>query len=78
MTENKNIKKAGGKDEDWAIFPFDEAEDDERWSRLSSEMEKLAKKVADTEAEFGEVLLMDETLSDIPTADNQEESEYPF
>ncbi len=78
MTENKNIKEAGGKDEDWAVFPFDEAEDDERWSRLSSEMDELAKKVADTEAEFGEVLLMDETLSDIPAETNQEESEDPF
>ncbi len=78
MTENKKIKEADGKDEDWTIFPFDEAEDDERWSRLSSEMDELAKNVADTEAEFGEVLLMEETLSDIPAADNQEESEDPF
>jgi len=78
MTENKKIKEAGGKGEDWAVFPFDEAEDDERWSHLSSEMEKLAKNVADTEAEFGEVLLMEETLRDIPAEDNQKESEDPF
>lgn len=78
MTKNKEIKEAGGKDEDWAVFPFDEAEDDERWSRLSSEMDELAKKVADTEAEFGEVLLMEETLSDISAEDRQEETEEPF
>ncbi len=78
MTEKKEIKEAGGKDEDWAVFPFDEAEDNERWSRLSSEMDELAKKVSNTEAEFGEVLLMEETLSEIPAEEIPEETEEPF
>lgn len=62
MTEIEKTKKANGKDEDWAIIPFDEAEDDERWAKLISETEELEKKVASHEAVFGAILMGEDKL----------------
>lgn len=55
MTENEKSKEAVGKTEDWAVLPFDEAEDDARWAKLSDEMDELAEKVASHEAVFGPI-----------------------
>lgn len=62
MSEIENIKKAADKDEDWAILPFDEAEDDARWARLSQEMDELIEKTESTERLTG-TILMEEDLS---------------
>ena len=50
--------------EDWAVLPFDEKEDDERWAKLIEETEELAENAAKTEAVSGKIL-MNETLSNI-------------
>jgi hypothetical protein len=55
MTENEKTKEAVGKTEDWSGLPFDEAEDDARWAKLSNELDELAEKVASHEAVFGPI-----------------------
>ena len=62
MSENEKTKKAADKDEDWAVLPFDEAEDDARWAKLSQEMEELIEKTESTEKLTG-TILMEEDLS---------------
>lgn len=62
MSENENTKKAAGKDEDWAVLPFDELEDDARWAKLSQEMDALVEKTESTEKLTG-TILMEEDLS---------------
>lgn len=68
MNDTKKIKdetKAAG--EDWAVLPFDEREDDERWNKLIAETDELAKKAAAIESDFDENLT-ESYLSDNPTA----------
>ena len=55
MTENEKTKEAVGKGEDWATLPFDEAQDEARWAKLTEEMDELAEKVASHEAVFGPI-----------------------
>lgn len=55
MTENEKTKEAVNKAEDWAVLPFDEAEDDARWAKLTEETDELAEKVASHEAVFGPI-----------------------
>lgn len=55
MTENEKTKEADGKTEHWSGLPFDEAEDDARWAKLSNELDDLAEKVASHEAVFGPI-----------------------
>ncbi len=62
MSEVENTKKAADKDEDWAILPFDETEDDARWAKLSQEMDALIEKTESTEKLTG-TILMEEDLS---------------
>lgn len=47
-------------DEDWAIIPFDEREDDERWAKLIDEMRELEVRAAELEAVHGELLMEEE------------------
>lgn len=61
MNETDKTKK----DEDWAILPFNEAEDDDRWTKLSAEMNELEKKVIRHEAVHG-TILMEEDFSALP------------
>lgn len=72
MTKTENTKKAASKDEDWAILPFDEAEDDARWARLSQEMDELIKKTESTEKLTG-TILMEEDLSRFVSEKSQTE-----
>ena len=76
MTETKKNKEAAGKTEDWAIIPFDEAEDDARWSKLIEETDKLIADVEEMEAVHGEIL-MENKLSDIKTKEEVTEDD-PF
>ena len=76
MTETEKNKEAAGKTEDWAIIPFDEAEDDARWSKLIEDTDKLIADVEQMEAVHGEIL-MENKLSDIKTTEEVTEDD-PF
>jgi hypothetical protein len=69
MSETKKTNEPGDGREDWAILPFDETEDDERWARLSAEMDELEKEVDAHEAVHGKIL-MKEDFSRFQTNDN--------
>lgn len=77
MSENKKMKNAAGEAEDWAVLPFDEAEDDVRWAKLELELDELAENVASHEAVFGEIL-MKQDLSEVKSEDENEETDDPF
>ena len=77
MTKTENTKKAASKDEDWAILPFDEAEDDARWARLSQEMDTLIEKTESTEKLTG-TILMEEDLSRFASEKSQTEKDESF
>ena len=69
MTDQKKTKESGKENEDWAVLPFDEVEDDERWARLSAEMDELEKEVDAHEAIHGKIL-MEEDFSRFATGEN--------
>lgn len=69
MTETKKANETGEGREDWAVLPFDEAEDDERWARLSAEMDDLEKEVDAHEAVHGKIL-MEEDFSHFQTGED--------
>ena len=74
MTETEENKEATSKTEDWAIIPFDEAEDDARWSKLIEDTDKLIRETEEMEAVHGEIL-MENKLSDIKIAEEEAEDE---
>lgn len=74
MTENQEKKEAVSNTQDWAIIPFDEAEDQARWTRLIEETDELIKVAAELEAIHGE-LLTENKLSDIEFSEKQLEDE---
>lgn len=84
MTETKKINESGEGSEDWAILPFDEAEDDERWARLSAEMDELEKEVDAHEAVHGKILMeadfsrfaADENVQSVSDADEPDEDPF--
>ncbi|MDQ3087428.1 MAG: hypothetical protein M3Q78_02390 [Acidobacteriota bacterium] len=76
MTEPEKNKQAADKTEDWAVIPFDEAEDDARWTRLIEQTDDLIKEAEKMEADYG-ILLTENKLSDLKTSDEQAE-DAPF
>ena len=76
MTENDKNKAAAGKAEDWAIIPFDEAEDGARWEQLIEETDKLIEETQVLEAAHGKIL-MENKLGDIKAAE-EETQDAPF
>lgn len=62
MSEIRKTKNANAEVENWAILPFDEAEDDARWEKLDGELEELLCKTVSTEKLTG-VILMENDLS---------------
>lgn len=74
MTGTEKNKESAGKTEDWAIIPFDEAEDDARWSKLIEDTDKLITDVEEMEAVHGEIL-MENKLSDIKTTEEVTEDD---
>ena len=56
MSENERNKIAAGDAEEWAIIPFDEAEDDARWSKLIEETDQLIAKTRELETVHGKIL----------------------
>lgn len=71
IEKTKDVNKTG---DDWAILPFDEKEDNERWVKLTRKTDELAEKAASTEAIFGE-LLIEENLADNQPVINSPQSE---
>lgn len=70
MTENEKNEEAGGGNADWAIIPFDEAEDDARWEQLIEETDKLIEETEEMEDAHGSIL-MEINLIDIKAAEAQ-------
>lgn len=56
MSENERNKEAAGDAEEWAIIPFDKAEDDARWSKLIEETDQLIAETRELEAVHGKIL----------------------
>ena len=76
MTETEEKKEAGINKEDWAIIPFDEAEDDARWSKLIEDTDKLIEETRNLEAVHGKIL-MENKLSEIAISEEETEDD-PF
>lgn len=70
--KNKNQKEAAG--DDWAILPFDEKEDDERWNKLIAETDELAKKAAALEWDSDENSAQDNSPDDAATEPERRKS----
>jgi hypothetical protein len=83
MSETNKTNESGVENEEWAVLPFDEAEDDARWAQLSAEMDELEKEVDAHEAVHGKIL-MEEDFSRFATGENvqsvsdADEREDPF
>lgn len=73
---NEKDKKPTKESDEWAILPFDEAEDASRWEKLIEETDSLIKNVEEMEA-VGGPLLTENKLSDLKTSADQEE-DTPF
>lgn len=74
MTETEKNKEAVGKTEDWAIIPFDEAEDEARWTKLIEETDQLISETQSLESVHGK-LLMENNLSDFVGKEEEVETE---
>ncbi len=74
MNGTEKNKEVASNTEDWAIIPFDEAEDDARWSKLIEDTDKLIAEAEEIEAVHGE-LLMENKLSVIETTEKVTEEE---
>jgi hypothetical protein len=74
MNETGKNNEAANEIEDWAIIPFDEAEDDARWEQLIEDTDKLIAEAEEIEAVHGE-LLMENKLSVIETTEKVTEEE---
>lgn len=70
MSEIEKTKRTDVENEEWAILPFDEAEDDARWAKLSNEMDELLEKTVSTEKLTG-TILMKEDLSRFASAESE-------
>lgn len=75
MSEIEITKEAV--ENDWAVLPFDEAEDETRWDKLIKETEELEGEVARHEAVHGK-LLMEEPFSEIQPEIRQVDKEDLF
>ena len=64
MNNTQRKKQAADKNEDWAIIPFDEAEDDARWQQLIDETEELITEAQSLSTQYG-VKLTPNRLSDL-------------
>ena len=76
MNKLEKNKEAASENEDWAVLPFDEAEDDARWTKLIEETDELIKKAEEMEAVHGP-LLTENKLSDLEFKEEQPDDE-PF
>lgn len=72
--QNEKDKKNAEESNDWAVLPFDEAEDNARWEKLIAETDELIKNVEEMEAVHGP-LLTENKLEDLKTSEEQPEDE---
>lgn len=71
MNDTEKIKdetKAAG--EDWAVLPFDEREDDERWDKLIAETDELVERAAALESVGGEITTEENLPINQPTTNS--------
>lgn len=73
MITEKN-KKVIKDTEDWAVLPFDEEEDQARWTRLIEETDELIEEAAQLESVHGK-LLSENKLSEIQFTNEELEDE---
>ncbi len=83
MSETKKTNESGVENGDWAVLPFDEAEDDTRWAQLSAEMDELEKEVDAHEAVHGKILMEEDfcrfaTGEYLQSVSDADEREDPF
>ena len=76
LEKTEKNKEAASENEDWAVLPFDEAEDDARWAKLIEETDELITEAQAMEAVHGP-LLMENKLSDLKTSESEAE-DHPF
>lgn len=76
MNETEKNNEAADKTEDWAVLPFDEAEDDARWAKLIEETDELIKKAEEMETVHGP-LSMESKISDLEFSESEAE-DNPF
>ncbi len=76
LEKTEKNKQAADESQDWAVLPFDEAEDDARWAKLIEETDELIKDAEAMEAVHGP-LLMENKLSDLKTSESEAE-DNPF
>jgi len=74
MNETEKNNEAADKTEDWAVLPFDEAEDEARWTRLIEETDALITNAEKMETDHG-VLLTKNKLSELKLKEKQPEDE---
>lgn len=72
--QTKKNKEVIEDTEDWAVLPFDEAEDQARWTRLIEETDELIKEAAQLESVHGK-LLSENKLSEIQFTNEEIEDE---
>lgn len=70
----KNTEKFNDEPDAWAVLPFDEAEDDARWSRLLEETSRLTEEAEEIEAVHGQILT-ENKLSGLRRKENQPKDE---
>lgn len=80
MSEIEKTKRTDLRNEDWAILPFDEAEDDARWAKLSNEMDELLEKTVSTEKLTGTILMKEDLsrFASLESESNEAEEEDPL
>lgn len=76
LEKTEKNKEAVNKNEDWAVLPFDEAEDVARWAKLIEETDELIKEAQAMETVHGS-LLMENKVSDLKTSESEAE-DNPF
>jgi hypothetical protein len=76
LEKTEKNKEVANENEDWAVLPFDEAEDVARWAKLIEETNELIKEAEEMEAVHGP-LLMENKLSDLKTSESEAE-DNPF
>lgn len=74
MSKPQPKNQAADKRQDWAVLPFDEAEDDARWEKLIAETDELIKEAEQLEAEYG-MLSMKNKITDLKPSERQIEDE---
>ena len=74
MSQGTRKNQAADKAQDWAVIPFDEAEDEARWEKLIDETDDLIAEAKQLETALGAPLTKNK-IKDIKTSEKQSEDE---